>query len=57
LHAKYENNQFELLYSYSNINYPHKKYDSNSEFLWFKNVYVEARERVKFLSGRYGELI
>lgn len=54
LSIKNDSEKYRLLYSYSKIEWPSKIYKTNGEYLWFKNVYVEIRDRVKLISGKYG---
>ena len=39
-----------ISFSYSKFYLPTQDYNSSSEFLWFKNVDVEQRTRVKYIS-------
>ena len=45
-----ENTKFEILFSSSTIYMPPAIHDSSREYLWFRNIDVETRDRVKFIN-------
>ena len=49
-----ENGNLAISVTNSKIYYPTGRYNSSGEYLWFNNISVEPRERVKYMSLRYG---
>ena len=46
----------EIAFSYSKSHFPSKPYNSSGEYLWFREINIEERARVKhisLISGKY----
>ncbi|CAF0843279.1 unnamed protein product [Brachionus calyciflorus] len=52
INGKFEDNSYIIEFSDSKVFHPIVNYDAKKEFLWFKNINVESRDRVKYISLR-----